>query len=57
MEQFLQDGMRYLRPKSLTWWSGVGLIALGIYSRSADMIGIGLGMIGMRDALYRVQLS
>lgn len=56
MEEIL-NGIRYLRPKSLTWWSGVGLILMGIFAdpMSADLIAMGLGLIGARDAIWRLQ--
>lgn len=69
--------MRYIRPTSLTWWSGVAMIAIGalqIFNPSdatnelakalnvltgegaaspGQMIGVGLGLIGLRDAIKR----
>lgn len=81
------NGVRYVRPRSLTWWAGAFLIAMGVLQAAglptggegafgafvgvlsalaggvatlggaggspAALIGLGLGMIGMRDALIR----
>lgn len=71
-------GVRYIRPRSLTWWAGVAMIAVGIAgiilpdsdaarevavalhmltgegaSSPGMMIGSGLGLIGLRDAIQR----
>jgi drug/metabolite transporter (DMT)-like permease len=70
--------MRYIRPKSVTWWAGVFSIAIGIAmmagagrwtnefgvliamlsgngdSSPAAMMGLGFGLIGIRDKLSRV---
>ena len=79
--------MRYIRPKSLTWWTGILCIALGVVQAAgwplawdgaqwatgvlgafrdaltallggdgspAALIGLGFGLIGVRDALARV---
>lgn len=82
--------MRYIRPKSLTWWAGVFLIVMGILQAAglpeawvegqtgvtgvlqaltgalaailggaggdvapAALIGLGGGLVGLRDALIR----
>lgn len=82
--------MRYFRPRSLTWWAGVFLIAMGILQAAgwpsawvegadgltgvlaaltgaltailggpgadvapAALIGLGAGLIGLRDAMVR----
>jgi hypothetical protein len=81
------SGMRYVRPRSLTWWAGTFLIAMGVVQAAgvpsggegtlgavlgvlhalaggvatiggagaspAALIGLGLGMIGVRDAMIR----
>lgn len=72
------DGIRYFRPKSLTWWSGIAMIGIGAASlilpdnevaselaiairaltgegasSPGMMIGAGLGLIGIRDAIHR----
>lgn len=48
--------------KSKTFWSGVGLIALGLYLfvageriTAAQLIFTGLGLIGIRDAIRKLQ--
>ena len=70
--------MRYIRPKSMTWWAGVFSIGIGIAmmagagrwtnefgvliamlsgngdSSPAAMMGLGFGLIGIRDKLSRV---
>ena len=71
-------GIRYFRPKSLTWWTGLAMIAVGIASLALPdsevaselaiairaltgegasspgmLIGSGLGLIGIRDAIQR----
>ena len=48
------DGVRYVRPKSLTWWGGVGLILLGAIGFNLDLILFGVVVIGGRDALWRM---
>lgn len=70
--------MRYLRPKSLTWWAGVfatavggaalampdsyqvteigrlvAILAGGHDASPAALIALGLGLIGVRDAIER----
>lgn len=49
------NGWRYFRPKSVTWWAGVALIVLGVFvsDEQAALISAGLGLIGLRDAIYR----
>ena len=70
--------MRYIRPRSMTWWAGVLSVAAGIAmmagagswtnelgvliamlsgegnSSPAAMMGLGFGLIGIRDKLSRV---
>ena len=70
--------MRYIRPRSMTWWAGVFSVAIGIAmmagagrwtnelgvliamlsgegnSSPAAMMGLGFGLIGIRDKLSRV---
>lgn len=70
--------MRYIRPRSMTWWAGVLSVAVGIAmmagagrwtnelgvliamlsgegnSSPAAMMGLGFGLIGIRDKLSRV---
>ena len=49
--------MKYFKPKSVTWWSGIGLlitgIATSIIEKKLDMVTItqGLGLIGVRAAI------
>lgn len=70
--------MRYIRPRSMTWWAGILSVAIGIAmmagagswtnelgvliamlsgegnSSPAAMMGLGFGLIGIRDKLSRV---
>lgn len=67
--------LKYVQPTSLTWWTGVGSVTLGILmvvdndpwvvelasvvtlltggmdASPAQLIGMGLGLIGIRDKL------
>ena len=70
--------LKYVQPKSLTWWMGVGSTALGVLlivddqpyvvelaeivafmtggmdASPAQLISVGLGLIGIRDKLERL---
>ncbi len=43
--------MKYLKPKSLTWLSGLALIVYGIIIKDYTKIPEGLGIIGLRGAI------
>lgn len=42
---------KYIKPKSLTWWAGVGLVAFGAITKQPEILTTGLGLIGMRGAI------
>jgi hypothetical protein len=42
---------KYLKPKSLTWIVGLGLIIWGVYAKQPETVGVGLGLIGLRGAI------
>ena len=40
--------MKYFKPKSSTWWSGIAAIAYGIYTKDVQMVLGGFAAIGIR---------
>lgn len=42
---------KYLKPKSLTWWTGVSCFLYGFYNLDMEMIFTGLAAIGIRGAI------
>lgn len=42
---------KYLKPKSLTWWTALAALCYGIYTLDVETILAGLGGIGIRGAL------
>lgn len=42
---------KYFKPKSLTWWSAIGLLGYGIVNFDTQSILSGLAGIGIRGAI------
>jgi hypothetical protein len=59
--------MKYFQPKSVTWWSGLALVAVGVYQAYSDgnlsaalsdpHVAQGLGLIGIRGAISKSPLK
>lgn len=43
---------KYLKPKSLTWWTAIAAIGYGIYTMNIETILAGLAGIGLRGAVH-----
>ena len=43
--------MKYFKPKSTAWWSGVALIAYGLLTQEWDKVMEGAAIVGIRGAL------
>lgn len=46
---------KYIKLKSLTWWSAVAAIGYGIYNMDIETILAGLAGIGLRGAVHAEQ--
>lgn len=42
---------KYFKPKSITWWSALGLIGYGIVTHDLQSVLAGLAGIGVRGAI------
>lgn len=42
---------KYLKPKSLTWWTAIAALAYGILTKNIEIILAGLGGVGLRGAI------
>lgn len=44
----------YFLLKSSAWWSSMGMLILGVWTREPEIILVGLGGIGIRGKLERI---
>jgi hypothetical protein len=42
---------KYFKPRSVTWWAALALLAHGILTKDLQQIFEGLGGIGLRGAI------